>query len=58
MKCDSCPYYGLEGLEYNMNWCKLYSAKAPVEGCEAERDVYLKQQNNDAGSSKNISDNE
>jgi hypothetical protein len=44
MKCDSCPYYGLEGIKNDMNWCKLYSAAAPVEGCEGERDAYLEQQ--------------
>jgi hypothetical protein len=34
----------LEGVKYDMNWCKLYSAAAPVEGCEGERDAYLEQQ--------------
>jgi hypothetical protein len=44
MKCEKCPYYGLEGVKNNMDWCKLYSAKAPVDGCEAERDAFIKQQ--------------
>jgi hypothetical protein len=44
MKCENCPYYTLEGVETDMNWCKLYSAQAPVEGCEKERDAYLKDQ--------------
>jgi hypothetical protein len=43
MKCESCPYYGLEGIQNDLNWCNLYSAKAPVEGCEKERDAYLLQ---------------
>ena len=44
MKCEKCPYYGLEGVKTDMDWCKLYSAKAPVDGCEAERDAFIKQQ--------------
>jgi hypothetical protein len=41
MKCENCPYYGLEGIQNNTNWCNLYSAAAPIEGCEKERDAYL-----------------
>jgi hypothetical protein len=44
MKCENCPYFALEGIENNMNWCKLYSAEAPIEGCEAERDTFIKEQ--------------
>jgi hypothetical protein len=44
MKCEGCPYLALEGIENDLKWCKLYNAAAPVEGCEGERDAYLKQQ--------------
>ena len=43
MKCENCPYMALEGIDTDLSWCKLYSAAAPVEGCEDERDTYLKQ---------------
>ena len=44
MKCEKCPFYGVEGIENDMSWCKLYSAEAPVNNCEAERDAFIKQQ--------------
>jgi hypothetical protein len=43
MKCESCPYLALEGINNDLSWCKLYSAAAPIEDCEGERDTYLKQ---------------
>jgi hypothetical protein len=44
MKCENCPFLGLEGVENDLSWCKLYSAEAPVNGCEYERDTIVKQQ--------------
>ncbi|UCF07883.1 MAG: hypothetical protein JSW28_09625 [Thermoplasmata archaeon] len=44
MKCENCPFFVVEGVENDMSWCKLYSAEAPVDGCEAERDAFIKQQ--------------
>ena len=44
MKCERCPFYKVEGVKDDLNWCKLYSAEAPVNNCEAERDTFIKQQ--------------
>ena len=44
MKCERCPFYRVEGVKDDMDWCKLYSAEAPVNNCEAERDAFMKQQ--------------
>ena len=44
MKCENCPFYAMEGVQNDLNWCKLYYAEAPVEGCEGERDALIKQQ--------------
>jgi hypothetical protein len=44
MKCENCPFHAVEGIQNDMNWCKLYSAKAPIEDCEGERDAFIKQQ--------------
>lgn len=44
MKCENCPYFAVEGVQNNMNWCKLYNGEAPIQGCEGERDALLKQQ--------------
>lgn len=44
MKCENCPFLGLEGVENDLSWCKLYSAEAPVHGCEYERDTIVNQQ--------------
>jgi hypothetical protein len=44
MKCENCPFHAVEGVENDMEWCKLYSAEAPVVNCEAERDAFIKQQ--------------
>jgi hypothetical protein len=49
MKCEGCPYLALEGIENDLKWCKLYNAAAPIEGCEGERDAYLKQQEATSG---------
>ncbi|UCE35924.1 MAG: hypothetical protein JSW00_10180 [Thermoplasmata archaeon] len=43
MKCEKCPFHGLEGVQNEMNWCKLYNAQSPVEGCEEERDTLIMQ---------------
>lgn len=44
MKCERCPFYKVERVKDDMDWCKLYSAEAPVDNCEAERDAFIKQQ--------------
>ncbi len=44
MKCENCPFLGHEGVIKDYTWCKLYSAQAPVEGCEYERDTIISQQ--------------
>lgn len=44
MKCENCPFYVVEGVQNNLSWCKLYSAEAPVDGCEGERDALIRQQ--------------
>jgi hypothetical protein len=44
MKCENCPFYGLEGMQNDMSWCKLYNAEAPVQDCEGERDTFLRHQ--------------
>ena len=44
MKCENCPFYAIEGVQNDMNWCKLYNAEAPVEGCENERAAFIKHQ--------------
>jgi hypothetical protein len=43
MKCENCPFYTVEGTKNGLDWCKLYNAKAPVNGCEVERDGLIKQ---------------
>ncbi len=41
MKCERCPFLGVEGVQNDLSWCKLYSAEAPVTGCEYERDTLI-----------------
>jgi hypothetical protein len=43
MKCESCPFLTMEGVQTDLSWCKLYSAEAPVKGCEGERDTLISQ---------------
>ena len=43
MKCEGCPFLGVEGLQNDLSWCKLYSGEAPVTGCEYERDTFIKE---------------
>jgi hypothetical protein len=44
MKCEKCPFHAMKGVENDLNWCKLYTAEAPVEGCEAERNALIREQ--------------